>query len=107
VNAEMFQGSSVVGSGNALYVQGVSGGLVVAGGLTNNNATPSTNNVGALTAVATAAPETYTSTYLVAPTVTLGGSTRVMDSVDANAASIHWFSTNTAATGLSVAASAI
>ena len=56
--------------------QPVSGSVTAAGGLTHNNAAPSTNNVGALTAVANAAVPSFTEGDLVLESADLSGNLR-------------------------------
>lgn len=92
-------GGSVVVSGT---VSIGAGPFTVVGNLTNNNAAPSTTNLGVLPAVAESAPVSYTVGDQVLTTVTLGGSTRVMDAVDANASSINFFATANSAAGVSI-----
>jgi hypothetical protein len=67
-------GTSVI-SGTVTANAGT-GTFTVAGGLTNNNAAPSTNNIGALTAVATTSAPTYTNGDMVALSTDLSGNLR-------------------------------
>ena len=57
---------------------GGGGGGVVTGNKTNNSAAPSTDNIGALTALAGSSPPSYTNGNLVLPSVDLGGSLRTL-----------------------------
>lgn len=63
----------------AIQNPGATGTVPVAGGLTNNNAAPSNNNVGALVAIANAAAPTYTEGFQVLLSTDLAGILRVAE----------------------------
>jgi hypothetical protein len=88
-------GTAGTPSGGVVSVQGVAGGtavpvsgtvtanagtgtFTVAGGLTNNNAAPSTNNIGALVAAANSTPPTYTNTDQVLLQTDLNGNLKIV-----------------------------
>lgn len=78
-------------SGN-LRVTLVSGSSTVTGTLTNNNAAPSSNNLGVLPAVAASSPLTYTNGDQVLLTTSLGGAVRTVPVDEANASSLSYYS---------------
>jgi hypothetical protein len=67
----------IVDSGTIAVTQSTSP-WVITGNLTNNNAAPSTNNIGALTALANAADPTFTEGDMVTASVNLAGYQRVL-----------------------------
>lgn len=91
-------GSTTVVTGTVAVTQSgswsvsVTGTSVFAGNLTNNNAAPSTTNVGVLPAVVASAPVAWTAGNQSLVTVTPGGSLRTLSAVEANAASITYVS---------------
>ena len=66
-------------------LKGTSGALWTIGTLTNNNAAPSTNNVGALTVRANASPPSWTEGNLVTLSADLSGNLRTIGSLSNNA----------------------
>lgn len=81
-NISQFGGSNVVtgvgASGSGVPRVTVANDSSILGTKTNNNAAAGATNLGALTAVATAANPSYTEGNLVTPSVDLAGRTRVM-----------------------------
>jgi hypothetical protein len=70
-----------VTAGGLLKVDASGVTALFAGTLTNNNAAPSTNNIGALVATATSAQPSYTTGNLVALNTDLSGALRVTGSI--------------------------
>jgi hypothetical protein len=94
VNAEMFAGNTALtatGSSLNVNVTGSSGNITVVGNLTNNNAAPTTTNIGSLDYIATATPEAYTQGNQVLATTSLGGAVRIVPVDEANASSLSYY----------------
>jgi hypothetical protein len=120
-NVSIFAGTTgITATGTSLNVD-VTGGTVavtqgttpwvVAGNLTNNNAAPTTNNVGALVAQAlgafpAATPTTYTAGDQVLLTTSLGGSLIQIPADEEFANQINYFAADTNNTTVSLSTSA-
>jgi hypothetical protein len=112
VNSSIFSGTTALtNTGGALNVEitGSTTTLTVAGSLTNNNAAPAANNIGALTAITvgtfpTLTPPTDTVGDLELLTVTQGGSHIIIPADEAYANRINYYAVNNGATFKTVTA---
>jgi hypothetical protein len=104
-NVSLFSGTTALtNTGGALNVEiaGSSGNTTVVGNLTNNNAAPTTTNIGSLDYIATASAEAYTQGDQVLATTSLGGAVRMVPVDEANASSLSYYSFDNAATQVAV-----